>query len=118
LGKYINILVSVIDGEFLEKPITQSFECSRINPSGETALRTYDANDCIIVKRVFAFMYGGIMFGTPTFTSYLQFVEYRNRVCVPCSNRPEACDVLFNGCYVTFRGCNVTINKNKISHGV
>lgn len=92
-----DILCSTINGEILENESVVSLDCDLANYVGIMNVRAYDANDCIVVKRVFVIRQGNTLFGTHEFKSIQDFLTYRDLVCFTCL-------ILFNGCYVTFNG--------------
>jgi len=104
LAKNIDILISTINGEFLETPVDMTFTCGKLTYVGMANVRQYDANDCIVVRRLFTFLYNTNLFGTPSFSDVQDFTIYVNANCVPCSEEENCCAILFNGCYVRYNG--------------
>lgn len=83
-----------IDGCILEFPKEFDLRCDKVNPIGETIIRQYDGNECIVAREVFLVYYCGQTFGTTQFKTLDQFLAYRNASCV----RPKECNLSWNGC--------------------
>lgn len=79
-----------------------------LNYVGVSNFKAYDANDCIIVRKVFAFLYNSVLYGSTEFKSISEFVEFINTECVQCVTID--CGVRINGCLFTINGCYATIN--------
>ena len=103
MSKYVNISVVTENGAILEKPVTMSFVCSQLSPVGILNVRDYDANDCIIVKKVFGLDYNGSLYGTEDFETMQNWYKFRSSNCVPC-NKKKCCVVIYNECLVTYKG--------------
>jgi hypothetical protein len=110
LNKYIDITVSTINGEILEKPKVMSFRCDGLYQVGVMNVREYDINDCIVVKKVFAFNYSMGVYGTTSFSDVSEFLAYKNTQCACCND--DQCGVQINNCFFTINGCLATINGN------
>jgi len=80
-----------------------------LNYVGVANVKSYDNNtECIVVRKVFTFLYKNSLFGSTTFKSISDFVEFVNTECVPCL--VDVCGVKINGCLFTINGCSATIN--------
>ncbi len=108
MNKYIDIAVSTINGEILERPKVMSFRCDGLDAVGLMNVRQFDINDCIVVKKVFAFNYAMGVYGSLSFNSIETFLAYKNSQCACCSE--SSC------CYVTYQGCIVTYNGKQIAY--
>ncbi len=97
----------MINGEFQESPVTMEFPCGKVQAVGETVVRQYDINWCIVAKKVFLFRYKGNVFGTTQFADKDQFFQYQKSNCACCQD--EECITLLDGCIVTLKGCNVIL---------
>lgn len=110
MANQLNIEVVTYNGEFLETPKVMQFDCDQIQYVGMYNARTYDANDCIIVRKAFGFLYGygKDLWQTFDFKSVLEFIEYRDTHCNEqfgdCCliTDSEGCFITYNGKYVTY----------------
>lgn len=108
MPKQLPITVVTYNGEFFETPKLMYFDCDLVKYVGMYNARTYDANDCIVVRRAFGFLYGNDLWQTFDFKSVAEFIDFRDNYCMegnPC-------------CYVTYQGCYITFNGNYITYGV
>lgn len=110
MNKYIDILVSTINGEILETPVNMSFRCDGLAGVGIMNVRQWDINDCIVVKKVFAFNYSMGVYGSTLFSDMQEFLDYKYNACICCND--NQCGVQIDGCFFTINGCFVTINGN------
>lgn len=81
--------------------------CSLAIPLYQQVVRQYDANECIVSRKVYLVSYGGHLYGTLQFTNMSDFVNYVNASCV--EDQDDCCYLTHGGCYVTFGGSRITI---------
>ena len=111
--KTIAIRASTINGAIQEFPPTYYFPCSQVIPQGESIIRDYDTNDCIVAKKVFLVKYGQNIFGTTQFESMVEFLLYKESYCASCC---ISCVIKVGNCVLLYNGCSLTYNKNIISN--
>lgn len=108
MSKQLPITVVTYNGEFLETPKLMNFDCDLVKYVGMYNARTYDANDCIIVRMAFGFLYGNDLWQTFDFKNLEEFLAYRDTYCQPDS---VSCGVQINGCFFTINNsCVIKIN--------
>lgn len=105
MHRQIPITVVTYNGEFLETPKLMYFDCDLVQYVGMYNARTYDANDCIIVRKAFGFLYGNDLWQTFDFKNIAEFIEYRD---IYCGEGQVCCDITYNGCYVTYNNTKIT----------
>lgn len=105
MHRQLPITVVTYNGEFLEEPRLMYFDCDLIEYVGMYNARTYDANDCIIVRRAFGFLYGNDLWQTFDFKNLAEFIAFRDNYCG--EGIGNCCTVMYNNCYVTYNGKKV-----------
>lgn len=98
------INVVTYNGELLEKPRLMYFDCDLVRYVGIYNARTYDANDCIVVRKAFGFLYGNDLWQTFDFKTVEEFIEYRDTHCL---NAEVCCLVTYQGCNISYQGLNI-----------
>lgn len=111
--KSIAIRASTINGEIQEFPPTYYFPCSQVIPQGETIIREYDLDWCIVAKKVFLVKYQNNVFGTTQFVSMDEFLAYKESYCASCC---ISCVIKVGNCVLLYNGCSLTYNKSVISN--
>lgn len=107
MPQQLPITVVVYNGEFLETPTLMYFDCDLVQYVNTYNARTYDINDCIVVKRVFGFLYGNDLWGTFDFKTIEEFIAFRDSYCL----EDTECGVQINGCFFFINNnCRTTIN--------
>ena len=106
MHRQLPITVVTYNGEFLETPKTMYFDCDLVVYVGMYNARSYDKNDCIIVKRAFGFLYGNDLWQTFDFKNIAEFIEYRDAYCG--EGLGDCCTVTYNGCFVTYNNIKIT----------
>jgi hypothetical protein len=103
LAIFVNIKVSTINGEFLETPQSINFDCGSVVGVGmdRQILRGYDANWCIVAKKVYLIRQGQNVYGTD-FQNKNDFQQFINSNCYSAY-------FLIDGCIMTLNGCEVKI---------
>lgn len=109
------ILVSVIDGEFLDCPEPMEFHCDKMFPIGIEILKEPDtrvlgqlSNYKVYAKRVFLLEYAGRLYGTTQFETIDDFRTYQYENCVGCIQDNE-CGLYLNGCLLLLNGCSLQL---------
>lgn len=87
------------------------FNCGQLQYVGMANVRNYDENDCIVVRRLFTFLYNNSLYGTRDFKTVFEFTNYVNSNCVPCGVVDECCSITYNGCYVTYNGGVIAVKR-------
>lgn len=105
------IIAKTINGEIQEFPPTYYFPCSQVQAEGESVVREYDLNSCIVATRVFLVKYGGNTFGTKQFTSRSEFLKFQIEYCSICCGG-GACDIIIDGCALMYNGCDIKYSFN------
>lgn len=109
MGKFLNIEVSTLNGEILEFPYVQQFNCDSVQPIGVQNIRDYDVNNCIVVKTVYLLLEKENVFGTTEITTKQQFESLKLAACNTCGNI-GTCILRYNGCILSFNGCDIIYN--------
>lgn len=104
--KSFNLKVVTINGEIKEFPEIITFPCNQVIAVGESLVRNYDSNNCIVVKSVFLFRYGVNVFGTTQVKDIAQWNQLVSVLCIPCA---QPCQVFFDDCPIMFDDCVVYI---------
>ncbi len=82
-------------------------KCGDVKPLGEEIVRNFDANECILAKKVYLLYVNGEVLGTTQFRNLDEFLAYQQSSCVKCGS----CDILIDGCYMYIDGCLVECTK-------
>lgn len=104
MSKLLTIIANVYNGEFIT-PRSFDFPCESAIPIGESLIRNFDQNACIVVKKVFLVQVGETTFGSTQFKTLDDFNSFKNNQCKCC---PEPCFIVYNGCNLTYNGCYLT----------
>lgn len=73
--------------------------------AGEAIVRDYDANFCIVNKRVFLIRYGNDVFGTTEYTTKAAFSQFMNNQC--CGECVHPHTLIYNDCILSYNGCDL-----------
>lgn len=111
-GKVFTIIASTINGEIQEFPKRVEIPCWAAFAAGEAIIRDYDANFCIVNKKIFLLGYGKNVFGTTQFKTHMEWVKFQNTLCQCCPPPSECCFLLYNNCKITYNGNPITISGN------
>ncbi len=111
--KTIAIIAKTINGAIQEFPPTYYFPCSQVFPEGESIIRDYDDNYCIVAQKVFLVKYGNNIFGTTQFDSMTEFLAYKDSYCASCC---QGCVIVVDGCVLIYNDCDLSYNNSIINN--
>lgn len=112
-------------------------DCDQVVPLGVQVIRQANSSECFVARNAYMFSFQGILYGTFSFNTLQEFVNYRNDNCVSTTG-DDCCILTFNGCALTFKGvvitssikpsteccsithkgCFLTFNNKIITHGM
>lgn len=108
--KTIAIIAKTVNGAIQEFPPTYYFPCSQVFPEGESIIRDYDDNYCIVAQKVFLVKYGNNIFGTTQFETMTEFLAYKDSYCGACC--VKTCPIIIDECVLTYNGCELIYSFN------
>ncbi len=92
-----------IDGKIQEFPQVFSLRCKLVKPIGESIVREFNGNECIVAMKVFLIMYEGQLLGNRCHKSFTGFMNFLRAQCFT--------DYLsLNGCNLQLDGCDLILN--------
>jgi hypothetical protein len=113
LRNAFEISVKAIDGAVLNNPQVIVFECKKVEPVGIQIIRMFDANSCIVNRKLFFFRQGQNLFGTEMFRSLDEWQQYMGVVCKCCVFE---CVISYKGCALSYNDCFLTWSEMIISN--
>lgn len=113
MAKWITIEINYNNGVLLEFPEYISVECGSVIPVGESVVRDYNTNDCIVAEKVFLFRINSNTYGTKQYNNTFEFQQFLISQCtknciVPCVLSYNYCDLLYNGCTLSYGTKTIT----------
>ena len=96
----VTIVAATIDGQIQEFPPRVDLPCNSVRAAGPSIIRDYDANFCIVAKKVFLLVYQGRTFGTTQVKTMEEWWQFKDSQC---------------GCFYYVDGCIASINGYEVS---
>lgn len=107
-SKSFKFVADTVNGEIQEFPPTMTFTCGTVEAVGVEIIRAYTINDCIESVRVFLIRQGNNIFGSKSFKTKAEFLQYLNTSCA-CCQEAVRCYLLINGCYMRINGFSICL---------
>ena len=105
MPEFFSIVADTIDGAIQEFPKKIEMVCGKAHGEGVQIIRDYDANFCIVNKRVFLVRYGKHLFGTTQFVSRVEFEQFMNDQC--CHHCVHEHTLVYDDCILSYNGCTL-----------
>ena len=103
--KYFSIIVDSIDYAFMQNKEVIELPCDGVQILGVRTVSAFNARQELERKILFLVQHNQRVYGTESFKSLQQYLDYRDGICMPCAN--NECGIALNGCLLTLNGCTL-----------
>lgn len=100
--KSFKFTADTIDGKIQQFPQQFYLHCDKVKPIGESIVREYNGNECIVAMKVFLILYNGQLLGNKCHRSFEGFMNFLRSKCYTDYMLVNDCILTMNGCDVTF----------------
>ncbi len=94
------ITICIEGGNLLASTKDVWVDCDQVIPLGVQVIRQANSSECFVARNAYMFSFQGVLYGSFSFNTLQEFIDYRNTNCIP----RECCTILVHGCILTYKG--------------